>query len=141
MRLANLAAGGRAHIRLARLFQATPVHGEHPAVVATPDSFLLDTAVIKRGAAVSAARMQQSRTPRFVAKQDQIFTEHPDLTRRIAGVRRHADRMPVAAQQLAHRRAGSHPGQLVKGRGFRPSIAGRRSQGLGHLSFPLKGRA
>ena len=57
--------------------------------------------------------------PCAVAKQDQVFAEHAHRRGRVAGVRREADRMPVAAQQFAHRRAGADLGEL--------GVVGRRA--------------
>ena len=70
-----------------------------------------------------AARMDQPRPALAVAKEDQVLAEHAHLARRRAGVGGEADRMPVAAQQLAHRRAGADLGQLA--------VVGRRREAVG----------
>ena len=59
-----------------------------------------------------AARIDEARAAQAVAEQDQVFTQHAHLARPVARIRREADRMPVAAQQLAHRRARADLGQF-----------------------------
>ena len=101
-----------AAVRLARLLQAMAGRVELPAVVAAADAVVLDLAIIERGAAMTAARMQQPRPALAVAKQDEVFAERAHLARRIAGIGGKSDRVPVAAQQLAHRLAASDLDQL-----------------------------
>src|SRR5262249_38660815 len=100
-----------AAVRLARLLQAAAFNVEQPAMVAAADAALLDLAVVERRAAMAAARIDQARPAGAVAEQDQLLAEHLDGARRGSGVGRHAHGMPVAAQQLAHRRAAADLGK------------------------------
>ena len=130
-RLANALALA-ATLRLAGLVEAMAFRIEQPAVVAAADAGGFDAAVIQRGAAVAAACVQQSGPARGVAEQDQVLAEGAHLARRGAGVGGKADRMPVAAQQLAHRRAAPDFGQ------FR--VVGRRREHIrGALVVSLTG--
>ena len=49
---------------------------ELPAMVAAADAVFLDLAVIERGAAMAAARVQEACTGVLVAKQHQILAEY-----------------------------------------------------------------
>ena len=73
---------------------------------------------------MGAARMDQPGAALAVAKEDQVLAEDAHLARHAAGVGREADRMPVAAQQLAHRRAGADLGQLAVVRRRREAVGG-----------------
>ena len=84
----------------------------------------LDATVVERSAAMGAARMNQPGAALAVAKQDQVLAEHAHLSRHAAGVGREPDRMPVATQQLAHRRAGADLGQLAVVRRRREAVGG-----------------
>ncbi len=72
---------------------------------------------------MSAARMDQPGAALAVAKEDQVLAEHAYLARHVASVGREPDRMPVATQQLAHRRAGADLGELA--------VVGRRREAVG----------
>src|SRR5205807_8166719 len=61
-----------AGIGLAGLFEAAALGVELPAVIAAADAVLLDLAIIKRGAAVAAAGVEQAWAAMPVAEQDQI---------------------------------------------------------------------
>src|SRR6185437_13801570 len=91
-----------AELGLARLLEAIPLRIEEPAVIAAADAALLDLAVIKRGAAMGAARIEQARPAATVAKEDQILAQHTDLLRPVGRFARERDRMPIATQELAH---------------------------------------
>ena len=69
-----------AAVGLAGLFEAMAFGVEFPAVVAAADAVLLDLAVIERGAAVAAARMQQADAAMPVAEQDQILAERANFS-------------------------------------------------------------
>ena len=97
---------------------------ELPAVVAAADAVFLDLAVIQRGAAMAAARMQQADARVLVAKQHQILAEHAHFSGDIGGAGDEADRVPVAPQQFAHRCAAADGGQFGPGRGRLHGIAG-----------------
>ena len=71
-----------------------------------------------------AARMDQTRPALAVAKEDQVLAEDAHLARHAARVGSEADRVPVAAQQLAHRRAGADLGQLAVGGRRREAVGG-----------------
>ena len=76
-----------------------------------------------------ASIKQQAGIAALVAKQDQVFAEHAQLARHVAGVGGQADRMPVAAQQLAHGRARAHLCEVLAAAGRRAAVgrAGVRS--------------
>ena len=97
---------------------------ELPAVIAAADAVVLDLAVIERGAAMAAAGMEQAQPAVAVAKQDQILAERAELAGNVGGVGRKADRVPVAPQQFAHRRAAADLGQLGAGGGRLHGIGG-----------------
>ncbi len=104
----------RAVVGLGRLLEAAPGAVEFPAVVGAADAFFVDPAVGERRAPVRAALRHQAVAPFFVLEQRQVFAQDSDrldrtFIRQIAG---HRDRMPVAAQQLARRRAGPDLGQI-----------------------------
>ena len=85
---------------------------ELPAVIAAADAVLLDLAIIERGAAVAAAGVQQADAAVLVAEQHQVLAQRANLLRRVGGVADEPDRMPVAAEQFAHRRAAHDRGEL-----------------------------
>jgi hypothetical protein len=105
-------------------------------VIAAADAVLLDPAVVERRAAVRAARVHEARTPGAVAKEDQLLAEHAHLARRRTRIAGQPDRVPVAAQQLAHRRAGADLGELA--------LVRRRRQAVGrsvvHSGFAPEAR-
>jgi hypothetical protein len=108
----------------AGLFEAMAFDVELPAVVAAADAVFLDLAVIERGAAMAAAGVQQADAGVPVAKQHQILAEHADFSGDIGGVGDEADRVPIAAEQFAHRRAPADRGQLGARRGRLHGVAG-----------------
>ncbi len=71
-RLANLVLEHPA-VRFAGLLEAVALRIEFPAVITATDAVILDLAVVERGAAVAAARMQQAGAAKPIAKQDQIL--------------------------------------------------------------------
>ncbi len=93
-------AGRRLGPRLTGHLQHMAFRVEQPAVVAAADAALLDLAVEQGGAAVHAARIEQARTPRSVAEQDQLLVQDPDQPRQPARLLRTGERLPVTAQQL-----------------------------------------
>ena len=114
----------RAAIDFAGLLEAVAFGVEFPAMVAAANAVLLDLAVVERGAAVAAARVQQAGAAIPVTEQDKILAECADLSGDIAGVGDKADRMPVASQQFSHRRATADGGQLGSGGGGPLRIGG-----------------
>jgi hypothetical protein len=114
----------QAALRLAGLFEAMAFGVELPAVIAAADAVFLDLAVIERGAAMAAARMQEACAAVLVAKQHQILAEHAHFPGDIGGVGDEADRVPVAPQQFAHRRAAADRGQFGPRGGRLHGIAG-----------------
>jgi hypothetical protein len=100
-----------ATLRFAGLLQAAAFDVEQPAVVAAADAALLDLAVVERGPAMRAARVHQPRPAGLVTEQDQVLAQDPHFARHLRGVRRQPDRVPVAAQQVAHRRGRTDLGQ------------------------------
>src|SRR5581483_8182461 len=126
-------------IGLAGLLEAAPLGVELPAVIAAADTVLLDLAVIKGGAAVAAARVQEAGAAVPVAEQDQILAQDAHFSGDIGGVGGEPDRMPVAPQQLAHRRAAADRGELGPGGGLLQSVGSAEIAiplGDGHARFP-----
>ena len=113
-----------AAVGLAGLLEAMALGVELPAVVAAADAVFLDLAVIERGAAMAAARVQQADAAVLVAEQHQILAEHAHFSGDIGGVGDEPDRVPVAPEQFAHRRAAADRGQFGPGRGRLHGIAG-----------------
>ena len=120
-----------AAVGFAGLLKAAALGVELPAVIATTDTVLFDLAVIKRGAAVAAARMKQSGAAMTVAKQDEILTQRADFTGNIGGVSRETNRVPIAPQQFAHRRTPTDLGQ------FRSGCGGPHGVGGAEIAIPL----
>src|SRR5476649_1455668 len=87
-------------------------------MIAAANAALLDLAEVERRAAMAAARFHQPRPAGLVAEQHEILAQYAHLARRVRGVRAESDRMPIAAHQLAHRRATPDLGQ-------RDDVAGR----------------
>ena len=94
----------------------TPTRGRRSAARA------LVAAEVQRRAAVRAVLLHQADPAAGVAERDQVLAEQPHpggRAARLRDLRRQAGRRPVPAQQLAHQRPGTHPGQdLVV---FRPA--------------------
>jgi len=70
-------------------------------VITAADAVVFDLAVIEGGAAMAASRVQKAGSAASVAEQDEIFAEDAHSPGDIAGIGDEADRMPVAAEQLA----------------------------------------
>src|SRR5205807_5516887 len=112
---------------------------EQPAVIAAADAALLDPPVVERGAAVAAVRSDEPGPPGAVAEQDEVLAERAHRFRRRAGVGGQPDRMPIAPQQLAHRRAAADLGQVaVVGRGPALVAAARADVLARHALPPLR---
>src|SRR6185369_8658727 len=107
----------QAAVRFAGLLQAATLGVELPAVVAAADTIVFDLAIIKSGAAMAAARMQEPGAAAPVAKQDQVLAKDAHFSGDIGGVGLKPNRVPVAAQKLAHRRSPADRRQLDAGRG------------------------
>jgi hypothetical protein len=60
---------------------------EFPTMIATANAVLFHFAVVERGAAVTAARMNQTRAAFSIPEQHQVFTERTHFARNIRGVR------------------------------------------------------
>src|SRR6185295_1573518 len=121
-----------AAVGLAGLLEAVAFHVEEPAVVAAADAAVLHPAVVERGPAMRAAGGHETGAPLSVAEEHQVLAQDAQRPRRVGGVADQADRVPVATQQLAHRRAGTHEGQLADERRPGPTMAGA---GVGHGAF------
>ncbi|EDT00997.1 hypothetical protein BamIOP4010DRAFT_5497 [Burkholderia ambifaria IOP40-10] len=88
-----------------------------PAVIRAADRGFLDEAVQQRCTAMRATLLHEQHAAVAGAREHQILAENPHAFR-LAGfgqLRRITDRMPVATQQLAARRAGPHAGQQFVG--------------------------
>ena len=96
--------------RLRRHVDALPGHIIFPAVIGAAQAVLLVAAEPQRHAAMGAEFVHQAEPALRVAKRDQPLAEQLHPHRRTVRPRqflRHQRRDPVAAKQLAHRRAGA----------------------------------
>jgi hypothetical protein len=90
---------------LERLVEAPPRLVEQPAVVVAAQPALLHVAVRQVGAAVGAVAVDQAVAAAAVAVEDEVLAHDADRPGRGGIELGHArDRVPVAPQQLAHRR-------------------------------------
>src|SRR4051794_34525791 len=62
-----------------------------------------------------AMRLERADPALAVAEHDDLLAEHLFLARQVRELVREADRLPVAAQQLAHRAARLDAGQFIIG--------------------------
>jgi hypothetical protein len=101
-------------VPLGRLFEAAAVEPEEPAVVGAADAVRLDHPVREGGAPVRA-RLLDDAVPagRGLVDGEVLAEQAGVLDRELLELPSEGDRVPVAAQQLAHRRAGVEGGQLV----------------------------
>src|SRR6185437_11458782 len=113
-----------AAVDFAGLIEAVAFGVEFPAMVAAANAVFLDLAVVERGTAVAAARVQQAGAAMPVPEQDEILAERANFSGDIAGVGDKPDRVPVAPQQFPHRRAAADGGQLGSGAGGPHRIGG-----------------
>src|SRR5260221_6918365 len=72
---------------------------------------------------MGAMRLERADPARLVAEHDDLLAEELFLPRQIAQLVREAHRLPIAAQQFAHRAARLDAGQLEIGRRDLPSIS------------------
>ena len=84
-----------------------------PPMIATTQPLLLDPSPLERGAAVRAMRIERTDAPLLVAEDDEFLAEQFYLLRQIAKLIRRADRLPIAAQEFAHRAPRLDAGQLI----------------------------
>src|SRR6266508_1369232 len=86
-----------------------------PPVIGAAEAAIFEEPVVERRAAVRAALAQQAVPAGRLAKDDQLFAHDRDpLDRPLCGqVASNADRVPVATQQLAARRAGPNACQQL----------------------------
>src|SRR5262249_12799714 len=96
---------------------------------------------------MGTALMQQADAAVAIAEQDQILTQMTHAPRRATGIARQRHWMPIAAHQLAHRRAGADFGQLGQiGRRLAPitrpdvDFAWPGMRGLRHARSSLSAR-
>src|SRR6185437_14609619 len=101
----------KAMLGLAGLIETGAVDAEQPAVIAAADAFILDLAVEQGGAAMHAARIEETWPALTVTEQNQILAQEADFCRPRGGVARQRDRMPKTPQPFAARRVGAHLGQ------------------------------
>ena len=71
----NDAIAAASTVGFAGLLEAAAFHVEQPAVIAAADAVLLDPAVVERGAAMGAARMQQARAALAIAEDDEVLAK------------------------------------------------------------------
>ena len=100
---------------LGRLVDALALLVEDPAVVGAADAVGLGDAVGEAGLAVSAGGLDEAERPGGVAVEDEVFAEQAHLLGGVVGVEFDAcgDGVPVAAHQLAHRRARTDSGEAL----------------------------
>src|ERR1700738_585362 len=96
------------------LRQAAAVGVVEPAVIIATQPTFLDIAVAQVGTAVPAMAIEETVFAAEVLVEDEILAHEPHSKRagtiELAGA---SDRPPIAAQQIAHRRAGAGPGQNI----------------------------
>jgi hypothetical protein len=93
------------HVRVAfgRPLRALPRAVELPAVIHAADALALDPAGVQHAQPVRAAPADQIRAAALAAVEREVLAEHAERPRRARLERRRArDRLPEAAQQLAH---------------------------------------
>jgi hypothetical protein len=81
-RLAHAPALRASRVGLCRHLQAPAFDVEQPAVIAAADTALLDLAVVERGAAMAAARIDEARPALPVPEQDELLAQDLDRPRR-----------------------------------------------------------
>src|SRR5205823_3513933 len=99
-------------LRLSGLFQAAALNVVAPAVVDAAEPAILDPAVAQVGPPVAAMDAQQARLALIVPEQHQVLAQQAGGDRRPAGrdLLAQPGRLPVAAKQIAGRRAGAGSG-------------------------------
>jgi type VI secretion system VgrG family protein len=125
----------RALLRLAWLLETPAGDVEEPSVIAAADSVGLDAAVIERGPSMAAVGVEQSEAPLFVAKENEILSEHANRlgeTRRGGELGSDRYRLPIAPEELTRRGTGSDSSEPVVGSRRWPPIPA--SVDLDHLS-------
>ncbi len=94
------------------LLEAAPVRPEQPAMVVAAQAAGLDIAIAQVRAAVRAMAVDEAEGARQVLEQGEILAQEADRPRprrlELAGG---PDRVPIAAQVIAHRRARTHLGE------------------------------
>ncbi len=95
--------------RLERLVEATAFRVEQPAVIAAAQAALVGDAEMQARAAMRAALLHEAELAAAVAEQREILAENAHLAHRVLPQQRLGiDRMPIAAHELAARRAGAY---------------------------------
>src|SRR5215469_8957204 len=115
---------------LVGLCQTPAVGVVEPAMIIAAQPAFLDIAIAEVGAAVPAMAVEQAIFAAEVLVEDEVLAHQPH--RQCAGVLELAgagDRPPIAAQQLAHWRAGASLGQNI------PAAAGLGALILRHNQF------
>src|ERR1051326_8746298 len=102
-----------AAVGLAGLLEASAFNIVKPAVVEAAEPAVFDPAVAQVGAAVRAMQAQQTRPTLIVAEQRQLLAQNFHRRRRAALGQffDERDRLPVASDHLAGRRAFGGAGQ------------------------------
>ena len=96
------------------LFETASGLVHEPAMIRAADAMFFDPAIGHVGAAVRTMAVDQAVTAGPIAVEHEVLAQEPHrLDRMVVKLAGAADRLPVAAQQFAHRGAGSDPGQHV----------------------------
>src|SRR5689334_9170413 len=99
---------------LERHLEAIALGVEEPAVIGAAQAVSFRNAVFEGHAAMRAAIVDEPIFAAFAAEERQIFAEDAHaLHRLLRQLGLGADRLPVAAQKLAHRRAGADMGETI----------------------------
>jgi hypothetical protein len=94
------------------LLDAAPALVHQPAVVVAADASLLDESMGEVRAAVGAVALEQPETPALVFVEHEVLAQEANgLDWGVIELARAPDRHPIAAQQLAHRRARADLGE------------------------------
>ena len=99
--------------RLAGHVDALALRVVEPPVIAATQSLTLDPPPFERSAAVRAMRLECPDTPLLVAEDDEFLAEQLYLPWQILQLVRGAHRLPIAAQEFAHRASRLDACQLV----------------------------
>src|SRR5437773_247756 len=100
---------------LGRSLQAVALDVVKPAVIGAGDAAFLNSAIEERCAAMRAVVLDGADASALVLEEHQVLAEQADMSRGllVRQLRGRRHRLPVAPQELAHRRTWSHLGELV----------------------------
>ena len=99
---------------LERHLDAIALQVERPAVIGAAQAAILGNAVFERHAAMRASVVDEAVFPLLGAEQGQVFAEEAHLLHGLFGqLALGTDHLPIATQQMAHRRVRADLGQTL----------------------------